>query len=327
MSRPDRVYFEIAARNAVREAIWLATCRHEQGPKRNVLLFASRRGGSTFAMELIGANRGIRTLDQPFSTLSRSITSGQAAAIPRFHQGQLTSVDPVVAARLSEMMERIFSGRLVINAPTKFWRRDVVFRSDRLVLKITDAKPIIGWFDEHVDAQIVYLTRHPVPQALSCIRNGWNLTVDAHLRDQRYTEEYLDETSLTAAHDVMRSGSLLEQFVLNWLLENAAPLALLRERPHWTHVRYEDCVARPADVLARLSERLDLDDVERMHTVVNRPSVSSHISTDSTRRAIAEGRAIDALERWRNDLDATDLQRCQRLMDQFGYDPESATAD
>jgi hypothetical protein len=326
MTRPDRVYLEIAVRNAAREAIWWATCRHEQGPKRNILLFASRRGGSTFAMELIGANRGIRTLDQPFSTVSRSITSGQAAAIPRFNQGQLTSVDAVVAARLDEMMERIFAGRLVINAPTKLWRRAVVFRSDRLVLKITDAKPIIGWFDEHVDAEIVYLTRHPVPQALSCLRNGWNLTVDAHLRDQRFVEAYLDDGSFAAAHDVMSTGSMLEQFVLNWLLENAAPLTLLPQRPRWTHVRYEDCVARPGDVLERLSDRLDLDDLDRMRDVVNRPSVSSHISTDSTRRAIAEGRAVDSLNSWRDRLDATEWQRCRRLMDRFGYDPEIAAA-
>ena len=323
MTRPDRQYLTLALRSAIREAVWLASCDHEQGEKPNILLFATRRGGSTFAMELIGANRGVRTLDQPFSTVSRHVSSAQLAHIPRFHQGQITSVDPTTHDRLYEMVARMLSGRAVVNAPTKIWRRDTTWRSDRLVLKITDAKPVIGWFDREFTADIVYLTRHPIPQALSSLRNRWRLTVDAHLRDSTFIGENVPDAALSFAHDTMRNGSELQQFVLNWILENVAPLRLLPDRPGWTHIRYEDCVLSPERTILQLAERVGLSDVDRMSRVVNRPSVSSKLSTQSTRREIAEGRSTELITRWRRDLAPEEESWCNRALELFGIDPHA----
>ena len=217
MTRHDAKYVGRALRATAREAIWTA-CRHEQGDDPNILLFATRRGGSTFAMELIAANRGIRPMNQPLETQSRNLTLAQALELPRFMQGQITSLDERTAARMHDVMDGILSGRIVINAPTKFWQRDFDRTSDRVVLKITDAKPVIDWFDREFDTDIVYLTRHPIPQSLSCIRNSWTLTVDAHLRDPVFVETYLDDAALAHAHDVMAMGAELDRFVLNWAL-------------------------------------------------------------------------------------------------------------
>lgn len=321
MTRPDPLYARVALRSLVREVTWLVTCDHRQGSRPNVLLFSSRRGGSTFVMELLGANRAIRTLDQPFATVSSAMTSGQVARLPRFRQGQLTSVNDVVQPRLASLMDDIFAGRLVINAPVKFWRRGMTWRSDRLVLKITDAIPIIDWFDSNVPCQIVYLSRHPIPQALSCLRNGWNLTIDGHLHDDEFIEANLTDRSLAVAHDVARSGSELQRFVLNWMLDNVAPLRVLVDRPAWTHVRYEDCVTAPDDTLERLARRLGLEDMQRMRAVVTRPSVSSDISTRETRHEIASGRGASQLTRWRSEVDDATERWCYALFEAFDLDP------
>ena len=320
MTRPDRQYFTLALRSAVREAIWLASCDHEQGEKPNILLFASRRGGSTLAMELIGVNRGVRTLDQPFSTISRYVSSVQLAHIPRFHQGQITSVDPVTHDRLSEMVSQMFSGRAVVNAPTKFWRRGTTWRSDRLVLKITDAKPVIDWFDHQFAADIVYVSRHPIPQALSCLRNGWRLTVDAYLRDPVFVDRYLPDAAVPFAHDTMRGGTDLQRFILNWIVENVAPLRHLPDRPTWTHVRYEDCVVSPERTIELLAQRLDLSDVDRMQRVVSRPSASSKLSTEATRRQISAGHGAALVTRWREDVTPDDELWCNRALEIFEID-------
>lgn len=327
VTRPDPRYLVRSLRASAREAIWLATCSHEQGDDPNILLFATRRGGSTFAMELIAANRGVRPMNQPLETQSRNLTAAQALEIPRFHQGQITSLDEVTGARMHELVDRIFTGEIVINAPTKFWRRDVDLRSDRLVLKITDAKPVIGWFDSEFDAAIVYLTRHPIPQALSCLRNGWTLTVDAHLDDPRFVEAYLSDRALAEAHDVMASGTPLQRFVLNWALENVAPMRLLPDRPEWLHVRYEDCVADPDGVMVVLSERLHLTDVDRMRSVLSRPSQSSRRSTDVTRRDISAGRGADTVVRWRDEIDPADEAWCDRLLTTFEIDAAVVLGD
>ena len=321
-TRPDARYLLAALRTAAREAVWWATCRHEQGPDPNILLFATRRGGSTFAMELIGANRGVRPMNQPLETLSPNLTAAQWLDIPHFHEGQITSLDDADAERLAALMERIFTGRAVINAPTRFWAPDFPMRSNRLVLKITDAKPVIDWFASSFPVDIVYLTRHPVPKALSCIRNRWTLTVDAHLRDPAFVDRYLADAAVALAHDTMAHGTDLQRFVVNWALENAAPAQLIGARPEWMHVRYEDCVADPSGTLERLADRLALTDLDRMHAVLSRPSQSSARSTDATRQTITSGRGADTLERWRADVDPDDEAWCHKTLETFGIAPE-----
>lgn len=324
MARPDSAYLARAIRTTLREATWSATCRHEQGSKPNILLFASRRGGSTFAMELIAANRGIRPLNQPLETLSRNITMAQALDIPGFRQGQMTSLYPGEAEQLRVLVEGIFAGKIVINAPTRFWRRDVDRVSHRLVLKLTDCKAMIGWFDTNTTADIVYLTRHPIPQSLSCLRNGWTLTVDAHLGDPSFVAANVPERALAMAHETMASGSPLRQFVLNWVLENAAPLRLLPDRAHWLHLRYEDCVVEPHRVFETMAARLGLDDVDRMRDVLVRPSQSSRRSTGAMRDSISAGLAADSVERWRSEVDDDDVRWTTELFEAFELDAAPA---
>lgn len=320
MTRPDSTYLARSLRATAREAVWLAACRHRQGPKPNICLFATRRGGSTWAMELIAANRGIRPLNQPLATLSRNVTYAQMLEIPRFHEGQITSLPGATADRMTDVVGRILTGRMVVNAPTKFWSREFVATSDRLVLKITDAKPVIDWFDATFDVDIVLLTRHPVPQALSCIRNGWTLTTESHLRDPHFVEANLDAKAEALANDVLAGDDELAKFVVNWALENVAPLRLLPERPAWTHVRYEDCVTRPEQVLERLADRLKLDDQDRMQATLSRPSGSSRRSQADTVAAISSGRAGAAASAWREKVDPDQLAGIEALLEGLGID-------
>lgn len=320
MTRPDNRYLGLAARLFAKELLWRVTCWHDQGDRPNVLLFATRRGGSTFAMEVIGANRGIRTLDQPLELLGPKLTAAQAADVPRYRQGQMTSLDDWTEKRLRGIVEAFLSGRAVANAPTRIWRSDTSFRSDRLVLKILDAKPLIGWFDDNFDCQLVYLTRHPIPQAMSCIRNRWSLTLDAYLLDRRFVEAYLDDGILSVAYDVVRGGSDLQRFILNWMFENVVPLRLLQHRPEWIHIRHEDCLAKPLDVIDQLADRLDLEDVDRMRSVIRRPSVSSRLSTEATRRSIEDGKTKSIVDSWRQHVDPDDERWTLRLFETFGLD-------
>lgn len=320
LTRPEATYVRAAARGLVREVVWWAACRHRPGPDRDICLFATRRGGSTWAMELVAANRGIRPMNQPLETLSRNLTLAQAFEIPRFPLGQITSLDEGQGDGLQRYLERLFSGEVVVNAPLRFWRAGFERVSDRTVLKITDAKAVIDWFDRTLDVDIVYFTRHPVPQALSCIRNGWNLTTHAYLADPRFCAEYLGAAE-GRCHDLAADGSELERWVLNWAVENAAPLALLPRRPHWTHVRYEDTVLRPEDELQRLATRLGLSDVDAMRRRLKRPSESSRRSSASTRADIRRGDATAAANGWRRHVDADDLTRSARILELLGIDP------
>jgi len=318
---PSNLAVKLTVRALAKELVWRVATSHTPEPGVNdIAVFATRRGGSTWIMEMIGANRGVRPLNQPLETLSRNLTLGQATEIPKFDQGQITSLPDLERERLHDVISKLLSGELVFNAPVKFWARGFTFKSNRHVLKITDAKPVIGWFSDTFAIDVVYLTRHPIPQALSCIRNKWTLTVRPFLQDERYIAEHLTGVQVDRCRQVMTTGTYLEQFVLNWALENLPPLRLLPTRPEWTHVSYERCVADPVSVVETLAARLHLNDREAMLATIRRPSGSSRRSTASVRDKISTGEGRATLDGWRSAIAANELTSCSRLLDDLGID-------
>ena len=172
------------------------------------------------------------------------------------------------------------------------------------MLKITDANSMIDWFDENYDLDIVYLSRHPIPQALSCMRNGWTLHVRPFLRNERFVRRHLDAALVAYSHEVLETGSQLERFVLNWTLENLVPLRLLADRPRWTFLSYEQCVLEPADTVQRTAAALGLTDVDAMQRKLVDASRSTTLSSGSTVERIAAGDREYLVRSWRDTVGA-----------------------
>ena len=250
-------------------------------------------------MEIIGANRGVLPLNQPLEILTPNLTPHQYKRLPKFDLGQIVHPDPDQERELRAYTDDLMAGRIRVNAPHAFWRRDFQFRTDRLLLKIVDAKPMMDWFDATYHPDIAYLVRHPVPQAMSCIRNGWSTTTKAYLRNEWFADEVLADRELLAyAHKIDDSGTDLERFVLNWVVENLAPLRVLADRPHWLALSYEECVTDQDAVLRRVCERLDVGDTDRMRQAALRVSRSSALSDDGSVSAIRSGDRDEQVSGW-----------------------------
>jgi hypothetical protein len=298
---PDAEYLRHALSVTAKEAIWLMTARHRQGAKKNICLFATRRGGSTWIMELIATQPGVRSLNEPFGSWFG--VGAQVLRMPKYAAGHPVHFEsPEEEERFRAFTELLLSGRAPVNAPWSFWRKGYRFRSDRLVLKILEAKALIDWFDRTFDVQIVYVTRHPIPQALSCIRNGWAPSSRAYLGDPWFREEQLGDELADYAFEVVRTGSALERYVLNWALENYVPLKLIHDRPAWIYASYEECVVRQEATLERLAEALELTDVDAMRGAFSRPSSTSRMSQAQTLEQIQRGDAGAALRAWRHRI-------------------------
>lgn len=313
----DAVVYELKA--TVKEAIRYLANHHRPGVKRDIMLFATRRGGSTWLMEIIAANRGVKYLDQPLSIMTDNLTAAQFRRLPKFEAGELVHLAGADERRVEDVVSRLLSGQLTFNAPTRFWRRGFHVRTDRVVLKIVAAKAVIDWLDQHFDVDVVYLTRHPIPQALSCIRNGWTLTTSAYLQNPWFAEHHLGDR-LGTCQDISASGSPLEQFTLNWALENLVPLRLLPQRPNWLHVSYEECVLQPEVTLERAVTALQLEDVDAMRRVMRKPSWSSGISTAETRRRIGAGDPEFMIGRWKRSVTDEEERAALRILEVLGID-------
>jgi len=320
VARTSSEHLKREAKALLKEAIWFATTNHTPGPKRDICLFCTRRGGSTFVMEAIAANRGVKFLDQPLEITTESITTSQARLIPKFEQGELIHLDSDEEKQLRAYVDAVLAGTVPVNAPWRFWQRGFDWRTNRLVLKIVSAKALIDWFATTFDVDIVYVTRHPVPQALSCIRNGWTLTAKPYLRNEWFVTTHLDPATEAHCWDVLRDGSPLDQFVLNWALENLVPLRLLDQRPAWTYLSYEATVLEPDTLLPRLAAALDLDDVDAMVEATQRPSRSSGLSEASTRDLIAAGDRAALLGTWRRHVTEDEERTALAVLDRLGID-------
>jgi hypothetical protein len=305
-------------RAVAKESIWL-TVRYRPGPKPPIALFCTRRGGSTWLMEIIGANRGVLPLNQPLEILTPNLTPHQYKRLPKFDMGQIVHPDPSQERELRAYTDDLMAGRIRVNAPHAFWRRGFQFRTDRLLLKIVDAKAMIDWFDATYHPDIAYLVRHPVPQSMSCIRNGWATTTKAYLRNEWFVDEVLaDPKLLSYAHSVDDSGTDLERFVLNWVVENLYPLRVLAERPHWLALSYEECVTDQDTTLRRVGERLDVGDTDRMRQAALRLSGSSSLSDGGSVAAIRTGDRDEQVSGWLARTTAEDMTRVARVLDTFG---------
>lgn len=301
----------------VKEAIWWATLRHRPGPKPDIALFAAYRGGSTWLLEMISTEPGVRPVNEPFSPWWG--TPAQVHLMPKYRYGEVISFDTDKAeSDFRGYSDAVFSGKVTVNAPWWFWRRGYPFRSDRLCVKITEAKGLIDWFDRTYDLDIVMLLRHPLPVALSRMRNHWETTAAAYLIDAWFSQQVLGPDLLDYCRDVLRNGSLLDGHVLGWALEHLVGLRLLPERPDWTLVTYEECVVMPERTIDKLSSRLQLTNAAGMQARLRVPSRSSRLSMSGTTRQISAGHPETALSDWRQHVTTEQEASAMRILTRLG---------
>lgn len=157
-------------RELAREVIWHGLNRHRPGSKPAIALVGSRRSGSTLLMQMIAQNRGLKSVNQPFSLFVA--TSSQMSVMPFPYGGIFVSPPPDERAKLLAYIDAIVQGRIHVQEPNNPFDPEFKFRSDRIILKTTAAHFIEDVLAE-AGCQLVRYLRHPVAQSISCSRNGW----------------------------------------------------------------------------------------------------------------------------------------------------------
>lgn len=305
-------------RATAKELIW-QTVRHQPGEHPTICLFCTRRGGSTWLMETIAANRGMLPLNQPVEILTPNLTPYQFRRLPKFDRGQIVHPDADQMEELRAYIDDLMAGQIRVNAPHNFWKKGFRFRTDRLLLKIVGAKPMMDWFDTSYDIDVVYLVRHPVPQSLSCVRNAWGTTTRAYTRNDWFVDEVIRDPGLRDfAEERDRNGSPLERMVVNWVVENLYPLRVLAHRPEWQALSYEECVIDQERILASISERLQLNGVESMRRASAQASRSSGLSSAKSLSAIRGGDRQAQVAGWMDQINDDEAASVSGVLDRFG---------
>ncbi len=312
----------------VKELIWKTLIRFSPR-KPPIALYASRRSGSTLLMEVIAVNAGVMFSDQPFSLFTASSTN--LNRLPIFPYGQLANPDPQEAAYIEDYTRGLLDGTIRANVPWKVWSSEFHFRNDRICLKITDAKALIDWIDQHFEVQTVVSTRHPIAQSLSVANLGWMITGKGFLRNAAFVRQWLSSELEQLCWEVYGRGTELEQRVVDWALENLPMLTWLKQRSHWSYLSYEELIAETEAAIDYLADRLQLADRAKMIGRVSRPSRSTRRESTAQRKSLIRSQDRNQLiDSWQKKVESRELDNCFRILDRFGiglYRPDRSMPD
>ena len=281
--------------------------------KAHIFLFATRRSGSTLLRNMIYSQPGFNYIDQPLDVLH---FNPYIKCLPCTELNQYICLNESEHTKIRKYLDKLLSREFIIRSQWQLFNKNYHWTWDRYVLKILTANAEIEWFNcaYKNKIKIVYLTRHPIPAALSAVNLNWGLTVAAYLNNEKFIRKYLSKDCLDIALNIMRNGTELEKFVLNWCLENLVPLRNWKSNNWMTTVSYERIVSDPRYSVQRICQSLGLDDPDRMIEMVMKPS---RTSTKISRKRILSNEPLKIISAWRKLVNASDLESVDRILKEF----------
>lgn len=291
---------------------------YKKDTKPDILIYSSRRGGSTLLSQIISASKGIRYIDQPFDQFENRYSLPAKLKIkqkylPLKELSQFITLNEEEAEQVKNYLGLLTNGKLI--GMGHYWR------ASRSLLKICNALNLIDFLSEEFHVVNVYMTRHPVPQTLSVLRNKWGNTSSPYLKNEKYCSTFLPASNISKIKHTALNGTDLEKGIVNWCLENN--YILKHSKAVKKHISYESLVL-DKEVIKSLATYCKLNNVVRMEDVLVRPSKSSVFSENSTRNSISKGNRQELIEKWTKKMSSSQFDCIQKVLDLFEIDTYEA---
>jgi hypothetical protein len=302
-------------KSLAKEAIVKVANIHRKGTKKDIIVFSGRRSGSTWLMDLLYSQPGMKFCSEP---LYLSRWNRHKLKLPRKEDSKFIDLTKKEEMILESYFNAILNGSIQVSPPWNIREKGYSFFTNRYVVKICNGLSLINWFEKKFDVYIVYSVRHPISNALSIINLTWRDTAGAFLNNRFFVENYLDDTQLKYTKSIKKNGSLLQKFVLEWTLENLIPLRIIKkEKKDWIVLTYEEMVLNPEKIVDLLYNRLNLEDKEIMMNAINRPS---RTATMESAKHIDEKNIDFILKRWEEKVSDKEEEEAFEILKVFEID-------
>lgn len=304
---------------------WIKTISniHLQGNKKNIFLFATPRGGSTWVMEILASQPGMKYYDEPFSVRRDNVIKDG-----RFTCWEDLMPDAMRDADIINYINELNHNKVGLMNPPPF-RKHHRFFTNRIVFKIHELEHLINEVKDSCNGQVLYLLRHPIPISLS--RNVFSRQ-ELFLQSQYYCERYINNEQKKEGLSIVEKGTHLQKGTLAWCLENLIPLKY-SETSDWLFMTYEEILLNPVKSCKTMATKLALPDIEKMHMAVDLPSVNINMSAKDTHNILqddnSERRRLKLVTKWKEKVTESDKKACSDILDLFGldvYSPNSFVA-
>jgi len=286
---------------------------HNQS-KKDILILSSPRSGSTWLMEILYTQPGIKYINEP---LGKNILDSNKFIPIKTRWNYIT---------LSKYEKKILYEYFVKDdiiryfGPINIFNSNYNFFTNRRAFKVIRANCLIEWFVNEFDIHIIYLIRHPIPQALSCIKRKHHCEIQEYLEDETFVNDWLSSDQLKYINKILKSGSQLEKFVVEWCLDNIIPLNVSKTNKRILVLTYEEVVLKPMEVFNQLYQRLNLENLDKMISKIKIPSKVTDSSTEKTKKKIQDGDSNFLISKWKNEISKEKEKNLLLILNKFGID-------
>lgn len=286
---------------------------HVQGEKKNIFLFATPRGGSTWVMEIIASQRGMKYYDEPFNIRRDNV---QKAGF--FSTWDELMPDEGQSDKIIEYLKLLEANRIRFMNPPPF-RKNHRCITRRVVFKIHEIEHLVNEIKEKCNGSILYLLRHPVPTTLS--RKVFP-RLDHFIRSPYY-RKFFTQNQFNSIVEIRQNGSRLQQGFLSWCYENFLQLNHL-DSSDWTILTYEEVVLNSGKCCQYLHDSLDLDDLEIMFNAVDEPAMNIAMSNQETIDTLkiedSQRRKRNIVKKWEGKVSDEEQEAAFAIFSLFGVD-------
>jgi hypothetical protein len=175
---------------------------------------------------------------------------------------------------------------------------------------------LVEWLDS-LGFTTVYMLRHPIPQAQSCITRHHLVRLDEFLADTAFLQR-LNADTVSYVRRVASDGDPILQFVTQWCLENIVALDSPLAGRRFALTTHERLITDPVAETERLAQVLSLERRDLLLGQVSKPSRTTDTSSTATRDSIRSGESSRLLEAWRRDLSQNEERRLLEPLQVFG---------
>jgi Sulfotransferase domain len=287
---------------------------HRDSTEKDIFLFSTPRGGSTWLMELIAGQPGFKFFDEPLN-----IRRANVQHTGLFPDWKLLMPEAMDTAYIFEYLKDLANNRYKHMNPTPF-RKNYRPVTSRIIFKIHEIEHLINEVERHFDAQILYLLRHPIATTIS---RRVLPRLDLFMTSNFFMNECLSEPQRKAILAVYAKGTDYDRGILSWCFQNVYPLNHLSHE-NWGVITYEELVLNPAKSCELLSEKFHLPDLNKMLKDVDAPSTNIQMSGKDTIAIMhdpdRERRQRGLVNKWRKRITPSQEARTYEITSMFDID-------
>jgi hypothetical protein len=292
---------------------------HRQGVQPNIFLFATARGGSTWLMEILASQPGMKYYDEPLNLRRPNV-----ASVGLFRDWDELMPGTGDDGKIIGFLQELGRGKhgALNPAPFRPYHR---LRTDRIVFKMHELEHMMGEVAKACNGVILFLLRHPIPTSQSR-----KVFPRLHLypRSPYYDRLISDPSRRREIAALAESGTHLQRGVVAWCYQNLVPLT----NPDFggLTVTYEELVLNPVKARDLLCDRFNFTDREGMLNAFERPSSNIQMSNSRTLEmmndADARARRVKLVTKWKGTITPDEERQVSHIMDVFGLDVYGGTS-